>query len=196
MKKKLLALLLVLSMTSFMPGCNGNDEEPEYVPVIEEELEQKESEDEDEPEVEEPDEEVIELTTVEHFGLSFEAEASWDIGSTDYVMTIIFAEGNVATIQANSIDGMGDLADVWIAGAIGAALQGFADVQERNDFNTEIAGIEALGFSGFVQLGGSWFSSMIVSVAHGDYQYTIINLFGDEVEPSSAFTDMLESISF
>ena len=92
MKRKLLAILLILAMALPMTGCGGEEPEPEYVPtVVEEEPEEEEPEVEmiEVEEIEEPEEPEEEPYQLAYFnGLEFYVPNPWEISTNDSSITM------------------------------------------------------------------------------------------------------------
>ncbi len=183
MKKKIIALLIAgVTLFSVTSCSNGSDDTPE-------------------PSQTEETPETSEYVSKEFSGLSFEIPSDAEYTESDESATIIFEDQKkVAVIVPTDTSELGDsLSEVWNEYAITSALSACEEIQNQQDSDIDIAGVNGKNTTAMVKLSDSWYSCSITSFTKDDLQcqYSISYLVStDADEDNSAYESFMESIDF
>lgn len=180
MKKKFIALLIAGTTLFSITSCNSaSDEAPKTSQT----------------------EESSEYLTKEFSGLSFEIPSNAEYTESDESATIVFEDQKkVAVIVPTDTSELGDsLSEIWNDYAITSTLAAYEEVQNQQNTDTDIAGVDGKNATAMVKLSDSWYSCSITSFTKDDLQcqYCISYLVSaDADEDNSSYESFIESVCF
>lgn len=180
MKKKIIALLIAgVTLCSITSCSNESDNTPEPSQT----------------------EETSKYVSKEFSGLSFEIPSDAEYTESEGSATIVFEDQKkVAVIVPTDTSELGDsLSEVWNEYAITSALSAYEEIQDQQDSDIDIAGVDGKNTTAMVKLSDSWYNCSITSFTKDDLQcqYSISYLVSaDANEDNSAYESFMESICF
>ncbi len=186
--KKMMVVVMCAALALTFTACGSSSSEGETA-ITDETVE----------ETEEAEEEESKLVTTNFKGISFSYPENCEYEESEEYATITIVPGEKAvTIMAQDESDLGDTADVMFELANTAILNGMDDVQDREDYDTTLAGMDAKGTTAVVTSSDLTINYTITTIYEEStkYIYSICYMATlDADDDDTIYLDLLDSMS-